>query len=287
MFERYSVISWQIDADISFNRLEYGLGAVPSSCLSQTRGPSCCHNFRSFASPLSVLIRPCGHLTAPLKSSGCHSNHLKLLRCCSWYSASEYMPLGPPGSLLSSGEQTWNKRVRQKRVLQKKEEIDWLMWMPLPFVQTIISGWTIWYYYFIPPILQMGKVRHGEGKCLVRCLMVSHRQNEDWAETFRLLAQCSFSYTRILFKLFMAHSFPIVFSRDLRFERKARKRVKGESRWVGWGSMRPTPHQHAQTFPPKQLLYCIVWFWIRLHLARNLKIIPPEEFIEESLSKFG
>lgn len=49
MFERYSVISWQIDADISFNGLEYGPGTVPSSCSSQARGPSCCHNCRSFA----------------------------------------------------------------------------------------------------------------------------------------------------------------------------------------------------------------------------------------------
>lgn len=144
MFERYSVISWQIDADISFNCLEYGPGTVPSSCLSQTRGPSCCHNFRSFA---VSLISSDQTLWTP----DCTTQELRLpqqppelLRCCSGYSASEYMPLGPPGSLLSSGEQTLNKRVSQKRVLQKKGD-------RLTYVNasSICSDYFIWLVHLV------------------------------------------------------------------------------------------------------------------------------------------
>lgn len=209
-------MSWQIDADITFNCLEHVPGSVPLSCSSQTWGPSCCHTLGLLLSPLSFLIRLCRHLMEPFESSGCPSNHIMLMRCCSWCFPIWVPAIGSPWALAFFRMKEMGPEVKIKGNIAKGGRNRWVAWMPLSFVHTITSGWNIW-YYSISPTSEMGKARHRERKWPVWCLRVSQRRKEGQAETFSLLVQCSFSYTKLLFKIFMANSFQVVLSRDLRF----------------------------------------------------------------------
>lgn len=173
---------------------------APALCLHPARAkhevPAAVTTVGLLLSPLSVVIRPCGHLTAPFKSSGCHSNHLKWLRCWSSYSASEYMPLGPSGSLLSSGEQTQHKRIRLNKVIAK-ERASWLIYVN---ASSVCSDYYLWLDHLVlllfnPSHFTDGKSEAAQGREVAG--QMSHGKSQaEWRLSWNLQASCT-----VLFQL--------------------------------------------------------------------------------------